>query len=79
MFLLHAGKPGFFLSPIQSCHLPIDRLNKSMHQKDMLNTWNKIAHRAGTLLVLITRHDRFAKKLFKLSFEATRNLLITFT
>ena len=37
---------------IQSCHLPIHRPNKGMHQKkNVLHAWNKIARNAGTLLV----------------------------
>jgi len=41
----------FFFLRKQSCQLLIHRPNKRFHQKNALFTWNKITHRAGTLLV----------------------------
>ena len=40
-------------TPPQTCQLPFHYPNKGMHQKNVLHVWNKIAHRAGTLLVII--------------------------
>ena len=51
MFLLRARNPCFFFLRKQSCQLLIHRPNKRFHQKNALFTWNKITHRAGTLLV----------------------------